>query len=301
MASILDTRAALSGRTAAVVGGGGGIGRAVSLALAEAGVDLVIGDRDDAALAETADAARAFGRRVETARCNVENAAEVDAFFDIVASTSDTLDILVNVAGGVRRAPLLDRSEDEDAADIRRNYGYVVQAYRRAIPLMARSGRGGSIVSFTTIEAYRGAAGFSVYAGAKAATTNFTRAMAVELAAQGIRCNCVVPDTTPSAGNFAALPEQTRARAAGLPANVRGKGYEMYIPMKRPPGADALANAVLFLASDLSAFVTGTAIHVDGGTWAASGFIDWPHGDGHLPAPLAGTLGKLFAGDDPGA
>jgi len=299
MASIFETRAALAGRTAAILGGGGGIGRAVSLALAEAGVDLVIGDRDDASLAETADAVRAFGRRVTDATCDVLSPASVDAFFDTVAGASDTLDILVNVAGGVRRGSLLDKTEDEDVADIRRNYGYVVQAYRRAIPLIARGGSGGSIISFTTIEAYRGAAGFSVYAGAKAATTNFTRAMAVELAAQGIRCNCVVPDTTPSAGNLAALSEQARSRAFALPANVRAKGYEMYIPMKRAPGVDALANAVLFLASDLSRFVTGTAIHVDGGTWAASGFIDWPHGDGHLPAPLAGSLGKLFSSDEP--
>lgn len=64
--------------------------------------------------------------------------------------------------------------------------------------------------------------------------------------------------------------------------------------MKRPPAVDDLANAVLFLASDLSAAITGTSIHVDGGTWAASGFIDWPHGDGHLPAPLSGSLGALF-------
>jgi 3-oxoacyl-[acyl-carrier protein] reductase len=69
---------------------------------------------------------------------------------------------------------------------------------------------------------------------------------------------------------------------------------DMYIPMKAQPGAEDLANGVLFLASDLSAFVTGTTLHVDGGTLAAAGFIDWPFGDGYLPVPMDGTLDRLF-------
>lgn len=294
MQSTLETRANLAGRTALILGGAAGIGRAVALALAENGVDLILGDIDEAELAASGDAVRALGRACHTLYCNVEHSGDVDRLYDLAAARGATLDIVVNVAGGVRRGKLLDRTEQDDAADIRRNYGYVVQSCRRAIPLIRRGGCGGSIISFTTIEAHRGAAGFAVYAGAKAATTNFMRSLAVELAAEGIRCNCVVPDTTPSRGNLRALEPHVAERAGRLPPEIRGKGYEMYIPMKRPPAADDLANAVLFLASDLAATVTGTSIHVDGGTWAASGFIDWPHGDGHLPAPLSGTLGALF-------
>lgn len=294
MKTTLEARANLAGKTALLLGGAAGIGRAVALALAENGIDLILGDIDETELAETRDAARALGRTVHALRCDVESSEDIDRLFELAEASSPALDIVVNVAGGVRRGKLLEKNECEDAADIRRNYGYVVQSYRRAIPLIRRGARGGSIISFTTIEAHRGAAGFSVYAGAKAATTNFTRSMAVELAAERIRCNCVVPDTTPSRGNLRALEPEAVDRAGKLPPEVRAKGYEMYVPMKRPPTVDDLANAVLFLASDLSASVTGTSIHVDGGAWAASGFIDWPYGDGHLPAPLSGTLEALF-------
>lgn len=294
MKTTLETRANLAGKSALVLGGATGIGRAVALALAENGIDLILGDIDEAGLVETEDAARALGRTVHAMRCDVESSDDIDRLYDMAEADRPALDIVVNIAGGVRRGKLLDKTEQDDAADIRRNYGYVVQSYRRAIPLIRRGGRGGSIISFTTIEAHRGAAGFSVYAGAKAATTNFTRSMAVELAAERIRCNCVVPDTTPSRGNLRALEPDVVERAGKLPPDVRAKAYEMYVPMKQPPAADDLANAVLFLASDLSSAITGTSIHVDGGAWAASGFIDWPHGDGHLPAPLSGTLNALF-------
>ncbi|HZV08167.1 MAG TPA: SDR family oxidoreductase, partial [Novosphingobium sp.] len=76
------------------------------------------------------------------------------------------------------------------------------------------------------------------------------------------------------------------------------KGLEMYIPRGEAPPIEALADAVLFLASDLSRFVSGTTLHVDGGTMAAAGFLDWPFGDGFVPTPLAGTLGRLYRPGD---
>lgn len=184
------------------------------------------------------------------------------------------------------------------ADDIQRNYGYVVQSVQQAVPLIRRGGRGGSIINFTTIEAHRGAAGFSVYAGAKAATANFTRAMAVELGGEGIRFNCIASDTTPSQGNANAMPASVGEAFGKLPAEAIGKGFEMYIPLKAVPTAEALGDAVLFLASDLAASVTGTTLHVDGGTMAAAGFLNWPFGDGYVPTALAGTLGKLFGKND---
>ncbi len=77
------------------------------------------------------------------------------------------------------------------------NYGYVIDSVRRAVPLIRSGGTGGSIINFTTIEAHRGAATYAVYAGAKAATTNFSRAMALELGADRIRVNPIAPDANP--------------------------------------------------------------------------------------------------------
>jgi NAD(P)-dependent dehydrogenase (short-subunit alcohol dehydrogenase family) len=200
---------------------------------------------------------------------------------------------LVNLAGGTLRRAFADSDAEADARDIRRNYGYVLDSTRRAIPLLRKTGRGGSIINFTTIEAHRGAASFAVYAGAKAATTNFSAALAVELGAENIRVNCIAPDTTPSAGNVNAVPGIAEGFGS-LPAGVAAKGMAMYVPLQRVPMPEDLADAVLFLASDLSQFVTGTTLHVDGGTKAASGFINWPFGDGFVPTPLAGTLAAMF-------
>lgn len=300
MGGYMDRRTGLAGRTAAVIGGGGGIGSAISVALAEAGVDVAICDIDDAAMATTADVIAALGRRVVILSADATDEAALDAFYDRVAKEFTHLDIVVNVAGGTKRQRLDAASRTDIARDIHRNFGYVVQSVQRAVPLMRRSGAGGSIVNFTTIEAHRGAAGFAVYAGAKAATANFSRSMAVELGKDRIRVNCIAPDTTPSHGNHAAMPPEFATGFSALPPEVQGKGLEMYIPRGVQPPVDALANAVLFLASDLSLFVSGMTLHVDGGTMAAAGFLEWPFGDGFVPTPLAGTLARLYRPEDVG-
>jgi NAD(P)-dependent dehydrogenase (short-subunit alcohol dehydrogenase family) len=290
----LDRRGGLAGRVAAIVGGGGGIGAAVTLALAGAGVDVVFCDIDGQASEKTKEAAKLLGHRAACITADATDAGELAGFYVTVANFAPRLDIVVNVVGGVRRGSFMERDAAEDAKDIRRNFGYIVDSIRHAVPLIRRGGRGGSIINFTTIEAHRGAATFAVYAGAKAATTNLTRALAVEFGADRIRLNALAPDTTPSHGNVAAMPTELPARMMALPDEARGAGMNMYIPMKQQPQLDDIANAVLFLASDLSAFVTGTTLHVDGGTMAAAGFLDWPFGDGFLPVPLDGTLGRMF-------
>lgn len=298
MSGFLEDRANMAGKVAAVIGGGGGIGAGVSLALARAGVDLAICDIDTGALAATAEMIRAMGRKVTAASSDATDEVALDGYYDALAQDFSRLDIVVNVAGGTKRQLLAEASRADIARDIHRNYGYVVQSVQRALPLIRRSGHGGSIINFTTIEAHRGAASFSVYAGAKAATTNFSRSMAVELGKDRIRVNCIAPDTTPSHGNMAAMPPEFAEGFAKLPPEVLPKGMQMYIPRGEQPPVEALADAVLFLASDLSAFVSGMTLHVDGGTMAAAGFLDWPFGDGFVPTPLAGTLSRLYREGD---
>jgi len=295
----LDGRANLDGKVAAIIGGGGGIGAGIALALARAGVDLALADKEETPLGTTAQAARQMGRTVITDAFDATDEAALDAFYDRLAGQFPRLDILVNVAGGTRRQCLDAASREDIRRDIALNYGYVVQSVQRATPLLRRSGEGGSIINFTTIEAHRGAASFAVYAGAKAATTNFSRAMAVELGKDKIRVNCIAPDTTPSQGNMAAMPPDFAEGFARLAPAARSRGMEMYIPRGEQPPVGALADAVLFLASDMAAFVSGQTLHVDGGTMAAAGFLDWPFGDGFVPTPLAGTLGRLYRDGDP--
>jgi len=290
----LDERAGLTGKVAAVIGGGSGVGGAITTALAGAGIDVAFCDIKADSLPATRAAVEAAGRRAVAVEADATDVEQLGEFYAEVSRSFDRLDIVVNVVGGVFCQNLMDKTPAQCDDDIRRNYGYVIDSVRHAVPLIRRSGSGGSIINFTTIEAHRGAAGFAVYAGAKAATTNFTRAMAVELGHERIRLNTLAPDTTPSEGNVKALaPEVTQAMAA-LPPEVVAEQLAMYIPLREPAGTDDLANAVLFLASDLARFITGITLHVDGGTFAASGFIDWPFGDGFMPVPLAGTLPKLY-------
>jgi NAD(P)-dependent dehydrogenase (short-subunit alcohol dehydrogenase family) len=299
---LLEAHAALAGKTAVVVGGANGlVGRAVTLGLAGAGVDIATCDIDEEGVAGIVPAVEALGRRILSVHADVADAAALDGFYDRVEAEFDRVDILVNVVGGVSRSLFVDTTREQNARDIRLNYGYVIDSVRRAVPLMRRSGEGGSIVNFTTIEAHRGAATYAVYAGAKAATTNFSRAMALELGRDRIRVNLIAPDTNPAKTSNAALYPEDFERLAelGNDYSVFAKAFEMYVPLKEAPTVDDVVNAVLFLASDLSRSITGTVLHVDGGTSAAWGFMDWPYGDSFMPAPLGGTLKRLFGGDEP--
>lgn len=296
----LESRANLAGKYAVVIGGGSGIGAGVSLALAASGVDVAFCDLRADAVPVTEVAIRAQGRRVLARVADATDPVALEAFYRDVARESGRLDIVVNVVGGVRQRAFMDSTPELCASDIHRNYGYVLESVRHAVPLIRRGGRGGSIVSFTTIEAFRGAAGFAVYAGAKAALTNFSRTLAVELATERIRVNCVVPDTTPSEGNANALMPEITAMAAAARPEWLGEAMKMYIPLGAPPSVEDLADAVVFLASDLSRSITGTSLHVDGGTWAASGFVRWPFGQGYLPVPFEPTLKRLFGESGPG-
>ncbi len=294
---LLEAHAGLAGKVAAVVGGAGGIGRGVTLALARAGVDIAACDIDAEAARTIVPEVEALGSRILSVHADAADADALDGFYDRVEAQLERLDIVVNVVGGVERALFLETTREQNARDVRLNYGYVLDSVRRAVPLIRRGAQGGSIINFTTIEAHRGAATYAVYAGAKAATTNFSRALAVELGAEGIRVNLIAPDTTPASGSNSALYPDDLQRLAELGEDALARSFEMYIPQKKAPAVEDLASAVLFLASDLSRTITGTTLHVDGGASAALGFIDWPHGDGFMPAPLGGSLKHLFSGD----
>lgn len=291
MANLIE-RASLTGRRAAVIGGAGGIGEAITRALCESGVTVTLCDRNAEAVKAITESLGASGYEVQATVTDAVDPAALEEFY---AGIDGDLDIVVNVVGGTFHGYFADSTAESRALDIERNYGYLLRSCHLALPLLRAGRPGGSIINFTTIEAGRGAAGWSVYAGAKAAATNFSRSLAVELGPERIRVNCIAPDTTPTQGNIDATPASLREDRAGVPPEIMAEALKMYIPMETSATVDDLANAVLFLASDLSARVTGTTVHVDGGTWAASGFINWPFG---YWLPVANpTVAKRIFGD----
>lgn len=292
---ILDKRSNLTGRKAVIIGGADGIGKAVTLALSDSEVDVAYCDINESAVTNTKAEIEALHRTVIAETADALDPVQLRRFYSTVAAGFGNIDIVVNVVGGVLMQQFMEKTPESCANDIQRNFGYVLESTRLAVPLLRKSGRGGVIINFTTIEAHRGAGGFAVYAGAKAATTNFSRAMAWELGPEGIRVNVVAPDTTASEGNRKALPEALQALNAAAPLEWWERSYKMYIPLGVPASVDDLANAVLFLASDLSKSITGHVVHVDGGTAAALGMIRWSNDESTtLPLPSGTMLEKIF-------
>ena len=285
----LEERANLTGKVAAIVGGGKGIGAAVTMALAAAGVDIALCDVDADAVSRTARDVEQLGRRVTGTVADALDPDQLTAFFDAIDGDFDRLDVLVNVVGGAQRRPFTKTTPEDWSEQIHRNFGWAIRSTSLAVTRMQAGGRGGSIISFTTIEAHRGAPMYAVYAGAKAGLTNFSRSLAVELASEGIRVNTIASDATPSARLTAMLEEMERRAPGTMSPEARAKSHEVYVPAGVAPSVDDLADVVLFLASDLSRSVTGTTLHADGGTWASSGFLRWPGAHGWAPSP-PGTL-----------
>jgi NAD(P)-dependent dehydrogenase (short-subunit alcohol dehydrogenase family) len=272
----LEERANLNGKVAAVIGGGSGVGAATTLSLAKAGVDIAFCDINGQSIEPTVSDVNQLGRHVTGRTTDATDPDQLSDFYDALDEDFDRLDIVVNVAGYASMRPFSETTSEHWEAAIHRNLGWVMRSISLALPRIRRGGQGGSIINFTTIEAHRGAATLAAYAGAKAGLTNFSRALAVELAPERIRVNCVAPDTTPSETSSASPPENVKREIAATPPELLVKMMEMYIPMGVPPTAEDIGDAVLILASDLSSTVTGTTLHVDGGTWASSGFLHWP-------------------------
>ena len=239
--------ALLTDRVVLVTGAAAGIGAATARAAAAFGADVVVCDRDEGGLAATAAAVRELGR---TATTGVFDVRDADAVRTFVAGLP-VVHVLVNNAGGGFRSDFLGVSDKGEAALVAENFTSVTTFVRAVVPLMPTDGRG-SIVNITSIEAHRAGPGFAVYSAMKAAVANLTKSLALELGDRRIRVNCVAPDVIPTPGIDGDLPVKTPLPVAG---NV-----------------DDVAGAVLYLASDLARFVTGTTLHVDGGNHAAGGW-----------------------------
>jgi NAD(P)-dependent dehydrogenase (short-subunit alcohol dehydrogenase family) len=246
--------ALLSDRVVVVTGAAQGIGKAAALACAAHGADLAICDRNPAVV-DTASAIEALGRRALTGVFDVRDAGAVGAHLGEVGAAFGRVDVLVNNAGGGFKAPFLEVNEKGTRSLIDENYTQVLHFIRGCAPLFPEGG--GSIVNVTSVEAHRAAPGYAVYASMKAAVEQLTRTLALELADRRIRVNALAVDVI-----------RTEAFGDVDPATLRTE----QIPLGHFGEPDDVAGPIVFLAGDLSRFVTGSTLHVDAGTNAAGGW-----------------------------
>ncbi|MEO6717643.1 MAG: SDR family oxidoreductase [Novosphingobium sp.] len=263
----------LTGQVAFVTGGGGGIGRACALCLADMGADVAIVDVIPDRCAETAAEVEKRGRRALQFPINVMEVEPLQAAVAETAKQFGRLDILVNNAGGVTRRAFVDLQPKNWARHIDLNLISNLAATQATIPIMIAGGRGGSIINVTSIEGSRAAPGYAVYAACKAGINNLTRTLAVELAEHGIRVNAIAPDytvTPGTTGNFTGPVSDT--------ANFKFPPAQQEIIRRRIPWGRAgideeCGQLAVFLASRMSTYITGALIPVDGGSWASSGWV----------------------------
>jgi NAD(P)-dependent dehydrogenase (short-subunit alcohol dehydrogenase family) len=254
----------LTGQAAVVTGGADGIGKGIALALATFGANILIADVDAKLGEATAAAIRAIGRHAIYVSTDVMDRAQLRAAIDRAAAEFGRLDILVNNAGGGRPQPFLQQSERSRDRHIEFNLGSLLTATHHAAQAMIAFGRGGAIINVASIEGLRAAPGYAVYAACKAAMVNLTRSTALEFAEHGIRVNAIAPDIVTTDGFVNQVPGALSAES--LAARAR------YIPIGRDGTPEDCAGAAVFLASRMAAYVTGTTMSVDGGTWASSGW-----------------------------
>jgi NAD(P)-dependent dehydrogenase (short-subunit alcohol dehydrogenase family) len=263
----------LTDQVTVITGGGAGIGRAIALALASVGADIVIGDIVPERCDETAARVRELGRKALAVPTDVMETPQTRALIERAASEFGRIDILVNNAGGVSPRTFIEQSERSWRRHIELNLVSVLAATSAAVPIMIKGGRGGSIINITSIEASRAAPSYAVYAACKAGLNNFTRTMAVELADHRIRVNAIAPDMTDTPGIRGILTGPVdRSRSVEF-TDEQKNAVARRIPLGRPGIDTECGNAAVFLASRMSSYITGIILPVDGGTSGSGGWV----------------------------
>ncbi|HIH20968.1 TPA: SDR family oxidoreductase [Candidatus Micrarchaeota archaeon] len=243
----------LSGKVAIVTGGGKGIGAGIVGAFVQEGAKVLIADFDLASAQKTASA---LGKNAFVVKCDVSKMADAKAAVEAAVRKFGKLDILVNNAGIYPSKPFVEMADSDDVWDktLAVNLGGVRNCTLAATRQMKKQGKGGKVVSISSIAAIQGYAGLTHYCLTKAGVLGFTRALSLELAPLKINVNAVCPGMIDTPG----------IHTGNLDAKSLAAFAQM-IPWKRSGKPEDIAWACVYLASDESDYVTGQQIVVDGG------------------------------------
>jgi NAD(P)-dependent dehydrogenase (short-subunit alcohol dehydrogenase family) len=244
----------LKGKVAVITGGAGGMGRATACLFAREGARVVVGDVDEAAGATLADAPG----EILFQSCDVSREADVAALVATAEERFGRLDTIFNNAGIEQPVtPTQDVSEELFDRVTGINLKGTFFGMKHALPALLRAG-GGTIVNNSSVSAFANVGGNVSYAASKGAVMSMTRVVAIEYARRNIRCNAINPGVIDTPMN------QRNKAIADDPEAVEARWSEI-TPMGRMGTGDEIAEAVLFLASEASSFVTGVGLLVDGG------------------------------------
>ncbi len=247
----------LTGRTAVVIGGTSGIGRALVRGLAEAGANVVPTGRRAELIAEVAREVEGYGRRTVQQPADVGDRHSLEQLRDRVISELGQVDIMINCAGRTKRVPTLDMDEADWNAILETNLTGTLRACQVfGKHMLAR--KYGRIINIASLSSFVALFEVAAYAASKAAVASLTKSLAIEWAPSGVTVNAIAP------GVF-----RTDLNAGLLDGTDRGREFLLRTPMKRFGKLDELAGAAVFLASDAASFVTGEVLAVDGGFLAS--------------------------------
>lgn len=247
----------LSGKSAVVIGGASGIGRAIAFGLAEAGADVVPTSRRRDLVEQTANEIRTLGRRSVVCASDVLDRTSLEEVLARTIEAFGKVDILVNSAGRTKRAPTLDFSEEDWDAILETNLTGTLRAAQVFGRHMLQRGYG-RIIHIASIASFVSLYEVAAYAASKAAVASLTKSLALEWGPRGVSVNAIAPGVFP-----------TELNRSLLEGTARGREFLMRIPMKRFGDVGELCGAAIFLASDSASYVTGEILVVDGGTLAS--------------------------------
>lgn len=248
----------LTGRVALVTGGSRGLGKAIAGALAEEGARIAICARDEESLRQTAEVLSESGAEILPVVGDVTSNEDRDRLMSDVTDRLGPVEILVNNVGGNRRGPICDTTDEDWRTTIDLNLMNHMQLARSVVPGMRERGRG--VILFTTSIYGReyGGPGMSIYHTTKAAVIGLSKALAMELAPDGIRVNSIAPGSIRFPGG--SWDKKCQTDPEGMAAFVKAE-----IPMGRFGTAREIGDVAAFLASDRASWITGACLNVDGG------------------------------------